>query len=345
MSTSLRGLIAAVLLFASVANAQQYATSIFDIVQGPGPGLFNTNSALGGPDFVSSGFFSVYSLGAGGRATFGFADSIRNGEGDDFIVFENAFELFGGPTFSDPTGLSFAEVCFVEVSTNGIDFVRFPTSYNGPDAAHPVFGGSAFGSFDGFGGCGPVLADVGNGDDPRNAALAGGDALDLSDLLLEPEVISGAVDLQNINFVRLVDVVEGTQVDSQGNTIWDDRGSDPDDSADIDAICILNAASEASTLQPTLTIDRDMNDRLVVTLGDPQGLSAINPATFVSTLNYVPISASDFLSFFVVTAVTPTEVTFTSTVPVTVLPIDFVFGVYFENLSGKRVTVTRAVQL
>jgi hypothetical protein len=332
-------------LLASASAAQQYATQVFNIVQGPGSGLFNPASALGGPDFASSGFFSALSLGAQGEATFGFADAIRDGEGADFIVFENAFELLAAPAFTDPTGNSFAEVCFVEVSTNGIDFVRFPTSYSGPNAAHPVFGGSAIGAFDGFAGSGPVYADVGAGGiSPLNAALAGGDAMDLADLAGEALVLSGLVDLQNINFVRLIDVLEGTQVDSLGRTIWDDRGNDVLDSADIDAICILNAASEASALQPTLSIEVDAANFLVVTLGDPQGLGAIDPASFVTSVNYKSFPVADFLSVFTVSAVSPQELTFTSIAPVTILPMEFVFGVYFENLSGKRVSLTRAVQ-
>ena len=80
MFRQLCGTAALLVLCASALSGQQYATSIFDIVQGPGSGLFTTTSALGGPDYVSSGFFSIYSLGAGGRATFGFGDAIRDGE-------------------------------------------------------------------------------------------------------------------------------------------------------------------------------------------------------------------------------------------------------------------------
>ena len=64
--------------------------------------------ALGAPDNV------VVSLGDGGTATLTFAQPITDGPGPDFAVFENSF--------SD----TFLELAFVEVSSNGVDFVRFP---------------------------------------------------------------------------------------------------------------------------------------------------------------------------------------------------------------------------
>jgi hypothetical protein len=56
----------------------------------------------------------VVSLGDGGVATLTFARPIKNGSGPDFCVFENAF--------SD----TYLELAFVEVSSDGVRFVRFP---------------------------------------------------------------------------------------------------------------------------------------------------------------------------------------------------------------------------
>jgi hypothetical protein len=58
----------------------------------------------------------VVSLGDGGSATLQFAHSIRNGAGPDFAVFENSFDG------------SFLELGFVEVSSDGENFFRFPAS-------------------------------------------------------------------------------------------------------------------------------------------------------------------------------------------------------------------------
>jgi hypothetical protein len=58
----------------------------------------------------------VVSLGDGGVATLTFANPIQNLPGYDFAVFENGFMDF------------FLELAFVEVSSNGEHFVRFPAS-------------------------------------------------------------------------------------------------------------------------------------------------------------------------------------------------------------------------
>lgn len=55
------------------------------------------------------------SLGDGGSAVLTFTYPLRNGVGPDFAVFENSF--------SD----DFLELAFVEVSSNGVDFFRFPS--------------------------------------------------------------------------------------------------------------------------------------------------------------------------------------------------------------------------
>ncbi len=58
--------------------------------------------------------FDVVSLGAGGRITLTFDTAIANGPGADFAVFENSFND------------TFLELAWVEVSSDGNTFVRFP---------------------------------------------------------------------------------------------------------------------------------------------------------------------------------------------------------------------------
>ncbi len=57
------------------------------------------------------------SLGDGGTATYYLSREIQNIDGPDFVVFENGFEWVGG---------YFLELAFVEVSSDGNRFVRFP---------------------------------------------------------------------------------------------------------------------------------------------------------------------------------------------------------------------------
>jgi hypothetical protein len=137
-----------------------------------------------------------------GYLTVSFPTGIMNGTGADFAVFENGF------TFGSPNGL-FLELAFVEVSTNGSDFVRFPAISTN---ITPVSGSGAFAGYD--------TSNIYN--------LAGkhasgyGTPFDLDDLLTDALVLNHTVDLNNIQFVRIVDIPgNGSYTDSLGNPILD----------------------------------------------------------------------------------------------------------------------------
>ena len=66
--------------------------------------------------------YDVISLGDGGMATVTFASPICNLEGPDFAVFENGFGIESDTTHT----LHFLELAFVEVSSDGENFFRFP---------------------------------------------------------------------------------------------------------------------------------------------------------------------------------------------------------------------------
>jgi len=72
--------------------------------------------ALGMP----GGTYDIVSLGDGGNAVLTFASPIYNGPGPDFAVFENGFANAVNP---DTWAL---ELAFVEVSSDGENFFRFP---------------------------------------------------------------------------------------------------------------------------------------------------------------------------------------------------------------------------
>jgi len=59
---------------------------------------------------------TTVSLGDGGEAIVELSQPVFNGPGNDFAVFENGFSA------------TFLELAFVEVSSNGIDFFRFPST-------------------------------------------------------------------------------------------------------------------------------------------------------------------------------------------------------------------------
>lgn len=86
-----------------------------DIINPDGPKVhYGTDDAGIGP--ASTVTTSAVSLGDGGTATLTFAEPIHNITGPDFAVFENSFDDY------------FLELAFVEVSSDGENFVRFPAT-------------------------------------------------------------------------------------------------------------------------------------------------------------------------------------------------------------------------
>lgn len=144
-----------------------------DIVNPDGPRVhYGTDNAGVGPAGVIT--TDAVSLGDGGTATLTFAHPIRNGAGPDFAVFENPFNDY------------FLELAFVEVSTDGERFVRFPaTSLTQTDSQ--------------------VVSYV-EPSDIHNLAgkyrVGYGTPFDLAEL-----ADSAGIDIDSIVFVRLVDVV------------------------------------------------------------------------------------------------------------------------------------------
>jgi hypothetical protein len=169
---------------------------------------------LGPPDGNSAG---VFSLGDGGSITLFFATGIADGPGDDFAVYENGFFSVEG---------LFAEFAFVDVSTNGVDFARFQAASL---HAQPV---ASFEAVD------PNDYDRFAGDQP----LGLGTGFDLSALAGDPLVTAGVVDLEDVRYVRLVDVVgNGTTFDANGQPIYDPHPTAfPSGGFDADAVGVLH---------------------------------------------------------------------------------------------------------
>jgi hypothetical protein len=97
----------------------------FQHIENPSLGyttLGDHNSALG----MANG--EVVSLGDSGVATVAFVQALYNGAGPDFAVFENAFQ---NPANKEE---AFMELAFVEVSSDGAHFFRFPATSNTPTA-------------------------------------------------------------------------------------------------------------------------------------------------------------------------------------------------------------------
>ncbi|MFW5739866.1 MAG: calcium-binding EGF-like domain-containing protein [Myxococcota bacterium] len=156
----------------------------------------------------------IVALGRGGSIVLQFDPPITNGPGADFAVFENSF--------SD----SFLELAYVEVSSNGTNFVRFDSVYLGGQPLGPYamqepssIGGLAGTYRQGF-----------------------GTPFDLEVFVNRPEVHAAIVDLSSITHVRIVDIVgDGTAHDSFGHVIWDPYPTQDSAGFDLDAVAVLNA--------------------------------------------------------------------------------------------------------
>ncbi len=133
--------------------------------------------AIGPADADPDSPYPVVSLGDGGTATLVFSQPFGDVPGPDFAVFENGFIA------------TFLELAHVEVSSDGVNFFRFPSASLTPSSANLGEGGAV---------------------DPtniRNLAgkhLAGfGTPFDLAELRLA----SPLLDIQRITHVRVIDAV------------------------------------------------------------------------------------------------------------------------------------------
>lgn len=216
---------------ASDAAIVGWATGVSSLVRGPkdianpAGGLASFGAAADALGTATGS--SLVSLGDGGSITVTFDAPITNGPGADFAVFENGF------AFGD---LVFAELGYVEVSSNGSDFARFPSASLTQTATQ-------VGS---FGGIDPT--DIYNLAGKHAGGL--GTPFDLSDLLSLASVSGGVVDVTSIAHVRIVDVVGRItptagyvpSVDSLGNVINDPYATNFASSGfDLDAVGVINS--------------------------------------------------------------------------------------------------------
>lgn len=159
---------------------------------------------------------SVVSLGDGGMITLTFSEAITDGPGFDFAVFENSFLNH------------YMEFAFVEVSSNGVDFVRFPSDSE-------IQTTSQLGN--------ASLADCRMVNNLAGKYRAGfGTPFDLSDVAQ----LHDSVDVQAISHIRLIDVIgaiNGSHVslDADGQAINDPYPTPfPSGGFDLDAVGVIH---------------------------------------------------------------------------------------------------------
>ena len=199
------------------------------------PGVFATygteNDGIGA---ATESTADVVSLGDYGIAVLTFDIPIQNGDGYDFAVFENSLNN------------TFLEMAFVEVSSDGVNFFRFPCVSNSPTDVQVDNGGSVD----------PTLV--------HNLAgkyRAGwGTPFDLEEL-----AGTEGLDVNNITHIRLVDVVGCVEPryatrDSHGHIINDPYPTPFYSSGfDLDGVAVMNGwrpngVEENTMVNHTLTV-------------------------------------------------------------------------------------------
>lgn len=182
-------------------------------------------------DIVSLGDRSAAEIASGvaaGQITLTFGTPIANGSGADFAVFENA--LLSGTSI-------FAELAYVEVSSDGVNFIRFSS-----DSLTSASVG-AYGTID--------PTDVYNlaGKHVNAYDESWGTPFDLETIASDPLVLNGTVDLNNITYVRLIDIAgNGSSTDSNGHAIYDAWLTWGSGGFDLEAVGVINTVPEPGTL-------------------------------------------------------------------------------------------------
>ena len=217
-------------------------------ITNPGAGLAGTgwpaSNVIGQPE----GTYGVTCLGDGGMATVTFDSPICNRPGPDFAVFENGFANAGNPD------LWFLELGFVEVSSDGENFFRFPaismvqtdTQLGGMACIDP--------------------AQIHNLASKYGAMY--GTPFDLDEVPDDP-----LLDKNNITHVRIIDVIgnidpEYCTYDSQGHIV-NDPWPTPFASCgmDLDAVGVIHDVAHTPTPPgPTPPQGVDENDEMTISV-------------------------------------------------------------------------------
>lgn len=216
------------------------------------PAYPGTNKASFGDSSSALGIAdnNTLSLGDGGSAMLSFSHPIANASGFDFAVFENSFDDL------------FLELAYVEVSSDGTHFVRFPSvSLTQTNTQIPGFGTLDASKIHNLAGKYKVFY---------------GTPFDLSDLQ-----DSTAVNINHITHIRIVDVIGSISenyksFDSQGHIINDPFPTPFWTSGfDLDAVGVIHNSSNTG-------INENQANKKLITIFP-------NPAC-----NYIQLNSSAF---------------------------------------------------
>ncbi|MEM6333205.1 MAG: dockerin type I domain-containing protein [Planctomycetota bacterium] len=207
--------------------------------------------------------FGFLGFDAPGSITLAFDTPITNGPGADFAAFENGFVSLVTTPDGSVAGNMFAELGYVEVSSNGTDFARLPSEYLNFPNGSGLPANTAF-----------LTQDVTNvynlvGKHANSGGQSWGTPFDLDDLATDPLVLDGTVTLARVTHVRIVDIVgNGSSTDASGHAIYDSWVTVGSGGLDLEAVGVLNAfVPAAGDFDADGDIDADDIDLLFAAIG------------------------------------------------------------------------------
>lgn len=205
------------------------------------PDFQDTSRVFGPPQAESTtglaGSLDVLNIGIGGSITLSFENNpIYNGEGVDFAVFENPFYING--SYSEV----FLEPAYVFVSSDGNNWVSFPSRY--VVQSPPMNYDNNPAHYINFAGINPVFSNTQNGINPLDPSVSGGDWFDLEEIKDTAAIQN--VDINNIKFIKIVDVEVHVGTDSYGNIIPGAYMPSGLNGFDLDAVAARYTKSQAS---------------------------------------------------------------------------------------------------
>lgn len=250
-----------------------------------GDSSFATGAADGG----------IVSLGDSGVADLTFTNPITNGAGPDFAVFENGFRN------SADSAQAFLELGFVEVSSDGVNYFRFPSAS-----------------------LTQTQVQIGNGNyiDAGNLNNLAGKYIAMYGTPFDLDELAGipGLDVTNVTHVRIIDVVGSisghASHDSAGRVINDPYPTPfPSCGFDLDAVGVINELYESVRQLPdnvsisvfpnpasdhiSITINGTGTDMMTAKLTTITGSVALE-TSFSKKVNIIPLTEYPAGMYFLV---------------------------------------------